>query len=157
MMLATGASALACLAVVATLQQAGASSATLYVCQNGQCVPNPRGLPLSECEAACAPPPNANYTCQSGQCVISPVRDQGLPKAQCARVCSAPGPPPGPTAEFICQQGYCVPCTGDECVSKADCAQACGSTSIVARVIATKIDVAFKNIGGRKQLNDFLG
>jgi hypothetical protein len=39
-MLAPSASALACLAVVATLQQAGASSATLYLCQSGQCVPN---------------------------------------------------------------------------------------------------------------------
>jgi len=157
---------LAGLAVVATLQT-GASSATLYVCQNGQCVPNPRGLPLSECEALCAPPPNANYTCQSGQCVISPVRDQGLPKAQCARVCSAPGPPPGPTAEFLCQQGYCVPCTGDECVSKADCEQSCGSTSIIARAIATpelstfyaalKASSVNETDGGNDDLIDLLG
>ena len=169
------ASALACLglAAVATgtrLQPGGGApsgSATLYVCQNGQCVPSARGLPLSECEAVCAPPPSANYTCQSGQCVISPVRDQGLPKAQCARVCSAPGPPPGPTAEFLCQQGYCVPCTGDECVSKADCEQSCGSTSIIARAIATpelstfyaalKASSVNETDGGNDDLIDLLG
>ena len=134
-MLAPSASALACLAVVATLKQAGASSggssATLYVCQNGQCVPNARGLPLSECEAVCVAPPAANYTCQSGQCVIS---GRGLPKAECTQVCGGPGPAP---TQFICQVGQCVGCTGDECVSKADCRQACGSTSIVARAKAT--------------------
>jgi hypothetical protein len=118
MMLATGASALACLAVVATLQQAGASSATLYLCQSGQCVPNARGLPLSECEAACVAPPSANYTCQSGQCVVS---GRGLPKAECTQVCGGPGPAPPPApapapTHSYGQVGQCVGCTGDECV-----------------------------------------
>ena len=145
------ASALACLglAAVATgtrLQPGGGApsgSATLYVCQNGQCVPSARGLPLSECEAVCAPPPSANYTCQSGQCVIS---GRGLPKAECTQVCGGPGPAPPPApppvpAQFICQVGFCVPCSSDptpeQCLSKADCDQACGSTSIVARAKAS--------------------
>jgi hypothetical protein len=132
---------LACLlAVASTLRQAGALPATLlYVCQNGQCVPSARGLPLSECEAVCAPPPSANYTCQSGQCVIS--GRAGLPKAECTQVCGGPRPvpppPPPPPIQFICQVGFCIECTGDECLSKADCAQACGSTSIVARAKAS--------------------
>ena len=33
------------------------SSPKLYVCQDGQCVLNDKGLPLSECEVACIPPP----------------------------------------------------------------------------------------------------
>ena len=77
------ASTLACLAIVAALQQAGAKAPKLYVCQGGQCVANARGLPLSECEAVCAAPPNANYTCSAGgQCVIA---SRGLPKAQVAQ------------------------------------------------------------------------
>ena len=55
------------------------SSPKLYVCQDGQCVLNDKGLPLSECEVACIPPPSANYTCQGGQCVIN---SRGLPKAE---------------------------------------------------------------------------
>ena len=105
------ASTLACLAatvatITATLQQqAGASSATLYVCQNGQCVPNARGLPLSECEQVCAPLPNATYICQANngtagsQCVIS---SSGLPKAECTQVCGGPGPAPPPSPPSPC-------------------------------------------------------
>ena len=82
------ASTLACLAIVAALQQAGALPPRLYVCQGTkggqlQCVANARGLPLSECEAVCAAPPNANYTCSAGgQCVVA---SRGLPKAQVAQ------------------------------------------------------------------------
>lgn len=144
--------------ITATLQQqVGASSATLYVCQNGQCVLNARGLPLSECEQVCAPLPNATYICQANngtagsQCVIS---SSGLPKAECTQVCGGAGPapppsppsPPPPPTQYTCQVGFCEECpggcpwggcTGTECVSKADCYQACGSSSIVDRVIAT--------------------
>ena len=63
-----------------------------YVCQDQQCVLGASGLPKSECEAACAPRPNANYTCQSGQCVVSA---RGLPKAMCVQVCGGPAPAPG--------------------------------------------------------------
>ena len=70
-----------------------APSPQLYVCQSGQCVINSRGLPLSECEAACLPPPNANYTCQGSQCVVSA---RGLPKAECTQVCGGPAPPAPP-------------------------------------------------------------
>ena len=87
------ASTLACLAIVATLQQAVAPSPKLYACQSGQCVPNARGLPLAECQQVCAPSPSANYTCQGGQCVVS---GRGLPKAECTQVCGGPGPTPGP-------------------------------------------------------------
>lgn len=67
------------------------SAPTLYVCQNGQCVPSSRGLPLSECEVVCMAP--LNYTCQSGRCVAG---SRGLPKADCAQICGGPPPPPSP-------------------------------------------------------------
>ena len=87
------ASALACLAIVATLRaQAAAPSTQLYACQNGQCVPYFRGLPLVRCEQTCTPAPSANYTCQGGQCVVS---GRGLPKKECTQVCGGPGPAPG--------------------------------------------------------------
>ena len=70
------------------------SSPKLYVCQGGQCVLNDKGLPLSECEVACIPPPSANYTCQGGQCVVN---SRGLPKTECDQVCGGPGPAPPPT------------------------------------------------------------
>ena len=38
-----------------------------FVCTGGQCVPNARGIPLAQCQLACAPAPHQLYTCQSGQ------------------------------------------------------------------------------------------
>jgi hypothetical protein len=169
-MVAARSSALACLIVVAALQsQAGAqppvATLRLYLCRGaGHCVPtapnDPAGLPLSECEEVCVAPPSANYTCQSGQCVIS---GRGLPKAECTQVCGGPGPP---TTQFICQVGFCVECTGDECVSKSDCEQACGSTSIIARakaspdlstlVTALEASSANETDGGSDDLVDLL-
>ena len=95
---------MACLAIVAAWQQAGAQAPKLYVCQGGQCVANARGLPLSECEAVCAAPPNANYTCSGGQCVASA---RGLPKAQCTQVCG--GPPPAPGGNTIVDLALATP------------------------------------------------
>ena len=100
------ASTLACLAIVATLQQAAASSPQLYACQNGQCVPNARGLPLAECQQACTPAPSTNYTCQGGQCVVS---GRGLPKAECTQVCSGPGPAPAPGGKTIVDLAVATP------------------------------------------------
>jgi hypothetical protein len=63
--------------------------------------------------------------------------------------------------------GQCVGCTGDECVSKADCTQACGSSSIVARAVSTPGLSAFlaalkassvnETDGGNDDLVDLLG
>ena len=78
------------------LNAASSSAPRLYVCQSGQCVLNSRGLPLSECKAACSPPPDANYTCQGNQCVVS---TRGLPKAECTQVCV--GPPPSPRKTIL--------------------------------------------------------
>ena len=64
---------------------------SLYVCQQGQCVPSVRGLPLSECEAICVPP--LNYTCQGGRCVAA---SHGIPKALCSQICGGPSPAPLP-------------------------------------------------------------
>ena len=64
---------------------------TLYVCQQGQCVPSVRGLPLSECEDICVPP--LNYTCQGGRCVAA---SHGIPKALCSQICGGPSPAPLP-------------------------------------------------------------
>ena len=52
--------ALACL----VLSAAAVPDPPLYACRGGQCVPDPRGLPLSQCEAACEP--NDNYICAGG-------------------------------------------------------------------------------------------
>ena len=95
-------SALACL----VLSAAAVPAPQLYVCRSGQCVPDPRGLPLSECEAGCAPRPNANYTCQSNQCVVS---GTGLPKAQCTQVCGGPGPAPAPGGKTIVDLAVATP------------------------------------------------
>ena len=52
------ASTLACLALtVAAMPQDGSPKPKLYVCQGGHCVVNSGGLPLSECEDVCIPPP----------------------------------------------------------------------------------------------------
>ena len=67
-----------------------------FVCRGGQCVPDSRGLPLLECEAACTAPPGT-FVCQGGQCVNS---STGVSRAECAQICTSPGPPgpppPGP-------------------------------------------------------------
>ena len=86
---------LAGLVVVAALRQAVSQPTTLYACQNGECVPSARGLPLAECVQACA---SVNYTCTGGQCVVA---SRGLPKAACTQVCGGPAPPPpGPPIPF---------------------------------------------------------
>eukprot|EP01047_Picozoa_sp_COSAG01_P066428 COSAG01_NODE_9169_length_2530_cov_2.394899_3_plen_208_part_00 len=53
------ASTLACLAltVATAVPQDGSQKPKLYVCQGGHCVVNSGGLPLSECEDVCVPPP----------------------------------------------------------------------------------------------------
>ena len=102
-------SALACLVLSAAAvrrEGSGGAAPQLYTCQSGQCVVNSRGLPLSECQAGCTPPPSANYTCQSGQCVVS---NRGLPQAECAQVCGGPGPPPSPSPMNIVQLAASVP------------------------------------------------
>eukprot|EP01043_Picozoa_sp_COSAG02_P042742 COSAG02_NODE_3657_length_6407_cov_2.609192_3_plen_207_part_00 len=49
---------LACLALTAAaVPQDGSPKPKLYVCQGGHCVVNSAGLPLSECEDVCVPPP----------------------------------------------------------------------------------------------------
>jgi uncharacterized surface protein with fasciclin (FAS1) repeats len=92
---------LACLVL-----SAAAVPPNLYVCQDGQCVPNVKGVPLLECKlnAACTapppsppppspppPPPLSLYTCQNNQCVLS---TRGLPKVECDQICGAPPTPP---------------------------------------------------------------
>jgi uncharacterized surface protein with fasciclin (FAS1) repeats len=85
------ASALACLLLPHRAEGGSALRAwgpQLFVCQGGQCVPNSKGLPLSECEAVCiAPVPPTNYTCTKNECVPTDGGLPGLPKAQCADVC----------------------------------------------------------------------
>lgn len=109
---ATKLTTLACLVpTVAAIpwERRGSPPPRLFVCQGGRCVPNERGLPLSECMSACIPPPNANYTCVMGQCYAG---TEGLPKAECDQACGHPGPapPPGPpTPPNIVQLAESVP------------------------------------------------
>ena len=72
-------------------QERGAAP-QLYVCQNGRCVPNSRGVPFAECQQACIQP--QKYSCQDGRCVNG---TRGVPLADCTQLCVAPGPPPGPS------------------------------------------------------------
>eukprot|EP01046_Picozoa_sp_COSAG06_P026309 COSAG06_NODE_2258_length_7221_cov_12.506599_9_plen_206_part_00 len=72
-----------------------------YVCESGTCVADLyRGVPLSECEAACTPAPGAKYTCASGRCVKG---STGTSFADCSKLCVAPAPTPA--APDPCKNG----------------------------------------------------